>query len=65
MTLTITSSGFKHQGSIPKRYTCDGENISPPLAWAGVPPGTKSLALVVDAHTVDTSQISLRTGRRT
>ncbi len=48
MALTLTSGGFKHQGSIPKRYTCDGENVSPPLAWEGVPPGTKSLALVVD-----------------
>jgi len=48
MTLTLTSSGFKHQGSIPQRYTCDGENVSPPLAWEGIPPGTKSLALIVD-----------------
>ena len=48
MTLTLTSSGFKHQGSIPKHFTCDGENVSPPLAWTGLPPGTKSLALIVD-----------------
>ncbi len=48
MTLTLTSSSFKPQGSIPKRYTCDGENVSPPLTWAGVPAGTKSLALIVD-----------------
>ena len=48
MTLTLTSSGFKHQGSIPQRYTCDGENVSPPLAWEGIPPGAKSLALIVD-----------------
>ncbi len=48
MTLTLTSSSFKPQGSIPKRNTCDGENVSPPLTWAGVPAGTKSLALIVD-----------------
>ena len=48
MTLTLTSSGFKAQGSIPKRNTCDGENVSPPLAWTGVPAGAKSLALIVD-----------------
>jgi Raf kinase inhibitor-like YbhB/YbcL family protein len=48
MTLTLTSSGFKSQGSIPKRNTCDGENVSPPLTWTGVPAGTKSLALIVD-----------------
>ncbi len=48
MTLALTSSSFKPQGSIPNRYTCDGENVSPPLTWTGVPAGTKSLALVVD-----------------
>jgi Raf kinase inhibitor-like YbhB/YbcL family protein len=48
MALTLTSSGFKPQGAIPKRYTCDGENISPPLAWTGVPPGAKSLVFIVD-----------------
>ncbi len=48
MTLTLTSSSFKPQGSISKRNTCDGENVSPPLTWAGVPAGTKSLALIVD-----------------
>ena len=48
MTLTLTSSSFKPQGSIPKRNTCDGENISPPLNWTGVPAETKSLALIVD-----------------
>ena len=48
MTLTLTSSSFKPQGSIPKRNTCDGENVSPPLTWTGVPAETKSLALIVD-----------------
>jgi Raf kinase inhibitor-like YbhB/YbcL family protein len=48
MTMQLTSSSFKPQGSIPSRYTCDGEDISPPLAWSGVPEGTKSLALIMD-----------------
>ncbi len=48
MTLTLTSSAFSHQGQIPRKYTCDGEDVSPPLAWTGVPTGAKSLALIVD-----------------
>ena len=48
MPIQLTSPSFKHQGSIPKRYTCDGEDVSPPLAWAEVPAGAKSLALIVD-----------------
>jgi hypothetical protein len=48
MTLTLTSSAFAPLGAIPKRHTCDGEDLSPPLAWSGVPAGAKSLALVVD-----------------
>ncbi|MDO8703434.1 MAG: YbhB/YbcL family Raf kinase inhibitor-like protein [Sulfuricaulis sp.] len=48
MALTLTSSLFHHQGDIPRRYTCDGEDISPPLSWSGVPAGAKSLVLIVD-----------------
>lgn len=48
MTLQLTSPAFKHQGEIPKRHTCDGEDVSPALAWTGAPAGTKSFALVVD-----------------
>lgn len=48
MSLTLRSSAFSHHGAIPARYTCDGENVSPPLEWSGVPAGTKSLALIVD-----------------
>jgi Raf kinase inhibitor-like YbhB/YbcL family protein len=48
MTLSIYSAGFRHNGMIPAIYTCDGRNISPPLAWSGIPPGAKSLALIVD-----------------
>ena len=48
MALEITSSAFEHQGAIPRRYTCDGEDVSPALHWSGVPEGSRSLALVVD-----------------
>jgi len=48
MTMSLTSSAFAHNGAIPKRYTCDGGDVSPPLAWSGVPAGAKSLALILD-----------------
>jgi Raf kinase inhibitor-like YbhB/YbcL family protein len=48
MTLRITSTAFTEGKPIPPVYTCQGQNINPPLAIAGVPPGTKSLTLVVD-----------------
>jgi Raf kinase inhibitor-like YbhB/YbcL family protein len=48
MALVLTSSAFSHQGSIPSLYTCEGRDVSPPLAWSGVPAGARSLALVVD-----------------
>ncbi|MCB1056892.1 MAG: YbhB/YbcL family Raf kinase inhibitor-like protein [Acidobacteria bacterium] len=48
MSLTLTSPAFAHEDEIPKLYTCDSRNISPPLAWSGLPKGTASLALVVD-----------------
>ncbi|HEY5657276.1 MAG TPA: YbhB/YbcL family Raf kinase inhibitor-like protein [Myxococcota bacterium] len=46
--LKLTSPAFAHSGEIPARYTCDGDNVSPPLAWSNLPEGTQSLALVVD-----------------
>jgi Raf kinase inhibitor-like YbhB/YbcL family protein len=48
MPLSLTSSAFANGGAIPKHYTCEGADVSPPLAWSGLPAGTKSLALVVD-----------------
>jgi Raf kinase inhibitor-like YbhB/YbcL family protein len=46
--MRITSSVFKEGESIPRRYTCQGENINPSLRWEDIPPGTKSFALIVD-----------------
>ena len=48
MAFALTSTAFIHNGPIPKLYTCQGKDISPALAWSGVPAGTKSLALIVD-----------------
>ena len=46
--LTITSPAFTDQGTIPARYTCDGNDVSPPLRWSGAPAGTRSFVLIVD-----------------
>lgn len=48
MSLTLTSPSFMHERMIPPRHTCDGLDVSPPLAWSGIPAGTKSLVLIVD-----------------
>ena len=47
MALQITSTSFGHEQPIPAKYTCQGEDLSPPLRWDGVPPEAKSLALIV------------------
>jgi len=47
-TIRLTSSAFADGAPIPAKYTCDGENISPPLAWTNVPKAGKSLALIGD-----------------
>lgn len=44
----LTSRAFEHGQRIPRMHTCEGEDVSPPLAWSGAPEGTASLALVVD-----------------
>lgn len=48
MAFTLTSDAFQHQKEIPSEYTCEGKDISPALAWSGLPENTKSLALIVD-----------------
>ena len=50
MPFTLTSSAFRNGQPIPSRYTCDGQDLSPPLAWTDPPPGTKGLALISDDH---------------
>ena len=48
MALEITSSAFSEGKMIPTRYTCDGPDVSPDLAWSGVPDTAQSLALICD-----------------
>ena len=48
MPMTITSPAFEHNGTIPVRYTCEGDDVSPPLKWTGVPADARSLVLIVD-----------------
>src|SRR5690349_39945 len=46
--LTLSSPAFEQGGRIPSRYTCEGKDVSPPLAWSDGPPGTKAFALIAD-----------------
>ena len=48
MAFELRSQAFKNGEEIPVKYTCEGQDISPPLEWDGIPKGTKSLALIVD-----------------
>jgi Raf kinase inhibitor-like YbhB/YbcL family protein len=48
MAMTLNSPAFHQNGHIPSKYTCEGQDISPPIAWDGVPNGAKSLVLIVD-----------------
>jgi Raf kinase inhibitor-like YbhB/YbcL family protein len=48
MALALTSTAFSHNGPIPRQYTCQGQDISTPLAWRDIPGKAKSLALIVD-----------------
>jgi len=48
MAISITSTAFKEGKMIPKKYTCDGTNVSPQLAWSGIPANARSIALICD-----------------
>lgn len=48
MSISLSSSAFAPNGSMPSQYTCEGRDASPPLAWSALPQGTKSLVLIVD-----------------
>ena len=48
MSFTLSSPAFRDQAEIPIQHTCEGEDVSPPLAWSSPPEGTRSLALIVD-----------------
>lgn len=46
--IKLTSAAFKEGQPIPRQYTCDGVNVSPPLEWSGAPKAAKTIAIVVD-----------------
>jgi Raf kinase inhibitor-like YbhB/YbcL family protein len=46
--LTLNSPAFENNGSIPPQFTVEGDDVSPPLEWSDVPPGTKSFVLIID-----------------
>ncbi len=48
MAISVTSTAFAEGGMIPKRYSCLGENLSPPLTWSRIPEKAKFLAIIVD-----------------
>ena len=47
-TITVSSEAFGNNEPIPREYTCEGSDTSPPLTWTNVPRGTKSVAILVD-----------------
>jgi len=47
MAFSLASSAFPEAGTIDKKHTCDGSDVSPPLSWKDPPPGAKSFALIV------------------
>lgn len=46
--MRLSSPAFEHDGAIPRKYTCEGDNVSPPLRLSGVPDGVESLVLIMD-----------------
>jgi Raf kinase inhibitor-like YbhB/YbcL family protein len=56
MSFILRSSAFADGQPIPRRHTGDGEDLSPPLSWTNLPPGTRELALIVDDPDAPTSQ---------
>lgn len=48
MAFALKTSAFQPNGEIPQKYTCDGQDVSPPLSWSDPPAGTQSFSLIVD-----------------
>lgn len=59
--MQISSPAFRHHNTIPPRYTCEGDDVSPALYWDGVPPEAKSLVLVVEDPDAPDPQAPQRT----
>ena len=56
MSITVSSEAFKAGAAIPKKFTDDGDDVSPPLSWHNVPQGAKDLALICDDPDAPTSE---------
>jgi len=48
MAISVTSTAFKEGKMIPQKHTCDGTNVSPQLAWTGIPASARSIALICE-----------------
>ena len=59
--MELTTTAFAAQGNIPRRHTCEGEDLAPPLRWGGVPDAAKSLVLIVDDPDAPDPAAPLRT----
>lgn len=57
-TLTVTSPDFEHEGEIPERFTCDGEDANPAFNIQGIPQGTKSLVIIMEDPDVTVTTFS-------
>jgi len=56
MSITVTSTAFAQDSRIPKRHTGEGEDLSPPLTWAGVPRDAQALVLICDDPDAPTAE---------
>src|SRR5262249_3644679 len=56
MSIRLHSAAFSEGAAIPRRHTGDGEDLSPPLSWEGLPPATRELAMIVDDPDAPTSE---------
>src|SRR5262250_498274 len=48
MPIRVSSPAFMDGARIPRKYTCDGDNVAPPIEWSGMPDGARSVAIVCD-----------------
>ena len=56
MAIELTSTAFAHGQPIPKKYSGEGSDVSPPLSWSGLPDGTSELALICDDPDAPTAE---------
>jgi Raf kinase inhibitor-like YbhB/YbcL family protein len=56
MAIELTSTAFAHGQPIPQKYTGEGEDVSPPLSWSGLPEGTKEMVLICDDPDAPTAE---------